>query len=486
MENGNRYAVIAIPLSRPEIVEFLHAGHPQPHGAKIRIVGQRPTLKAAAEWITRLSHTANPTLSDLLAMDDPHHWIVETFTDRLVPTPSLSQPNFLTRDLGGWVANFFGVAELPPKPWFADPLLNHLNILTDYGSQIKYLGADPALVKARLEEEIDGDVQSFVTALGHLAQIRQQMSNDSRAFVDAIYAEIASETYFAATAERAIPKLMLYEELVDQMVRLELRRRAALADHDIQKAEKIKIWQSNHEEQSGFRLILQGEYIVGRHRRSAVLIAPELGVVIKQPAPEPLHNIDLGAKFVQGRYENWPVAVNGGALIMPRGRLRLIVEEGIIPRLSQVFKHHTCFSLLFGLTVETHVVGHTVQDWILTDHARLTPELYEEIVLHQMVCEILKIDNNDWHAPNFVRRSADGKIVHIDWGAARPLQENEFTPPDQLARLNQVSNMAFSFKIEELAVRLKSFHHDLINNEQHMARLRRRADALVRENSSGS
>ena len=51
------------------------------------------------------------------------------------------------------------------------------------------------------------------------------------------------------------------------------------------------------------------------------------------------------------------------------------------------------------------------------------------------------------------------------------------------ARLNQVSNMAFSFKIPELAVHLKSLHRALINDEARMAALQKRASALVEKTS---
>ena len=91
----------------------------------------------------------------------------------------------------------------------------------------------------------------------------------------------------------------------------------------------------------------------------------------------------------------------------------------------------------------------------------------------------MQIDNNDWHAPNFVRRPGDGSLVHIDWGAARPLEAHELTPDQQLARLNQVRNMAFSFKDPGLAERLTTLHTELITSETRMVQLQQQAQALV-------
>lgn len=479
MNKVDHYAVVGIPLSRPEIVDFLLPPRSETRGIPLLTVGQRPTPPAEIDWLQRLLLTDRPTVTDLLAIDDPHGHLVAIQTDRLAPVESLTQPEFLTRNMGGWAANFFGVVGLPKKPWPADPVLNHLEILTDYGSQIRYLGADPALTKARLVEELGGDVPFVIEALLHLQTRRQAMAGQPLAYIDQIYEEIATGNCFATSERPCLPDLILYDELMGQLVRLELKRRAALADGRKQETESIKAWQQGHTETSGLRLILQGEYVIGRHRRSAILIAPELGVVIKQPAPEPLHDVALGFKEVEGQMENWPVTTNGGDLVTSRGRIRLTVEEDVVPRLNQVFNHNVRFSVVLGLSVEPFVVGQTVQDWVLADHSRLTPDLYETIVLHQQVCELLNIDNNDWHAPNFVRRDGDGKLVHIDWGAARPLEPAELTPEHQLARLNQIRNMAFSFKNHDLAERLTAIHTDLVADAARMERLRQRARTLI-------
>ncbi|GAB4444255.1 MAG: hypothetical protein Kow0031_26660 [Anaerolineae bacterium] len=478
----NTYAAIAIPLSRPEVVDFLLSASATPRGAKLQVLGQRPSPQAEAAWLAQLTAAPQPTAAGWLAIDDPHGHLIETHTDRLVTVEELAQPNFLTRDLGGWVANYFGVAGLPQQEqWPADPLLKHAEILTDYGPRIKYFGGDPALVQRRLEEETGGDLPFVVAALARLHRIRRELSGDAFAAIERVYAELATDNRFAGDGEPAIPAVLLVDELAGQMVRLELARRAALARHDDDTAERIAAWQQRHQQESGLRLILQGEYIVGRHRRSTVLIAPELGVVIKQPGLEPLHEIELQARFVQGRHENWPYTTHDGAVVTSRGRVRLTVEENLVPRLNRVFGHSVQFSTLMGLSIEPFVVGKTVQELVLGDHSQLTPQLYEEIVLHQQVCEAMGIENGDWHAPNFVQRAADGQIVHIDWGAARPLRPDELTPEGRLSRINQVSNMAFSFKDPELAVKLKGIHADLLADESRMAGLRRRAEAMAKK-----
>lgn len=224
---------------------------------------------------------------------------------------------------------------------------------------------------------------------------------------------------------------------------------------------------------------MKGEYIVGRHRRSTVLIAPELGVVVKQPAPEPFHEVKLGAVTYQGEPENRPFLVRDGALVTPRGRLRLVVEEGIVPRLHELFRHEMYFSTLLGLTIEQFVAGPTVQEWVLADPARMTADLYDVFVLHQQGCELLGVENGDWHAANFIRRENDGEFVHIDWGAARPLRADELTPAGRMARLNQVQNIAYSFHDEALAARVLHLHRALLADEARLAAVQQQAQQLL-------
>jgi hypothetical protein len=267
--------------------------------------------------------------------------------------------------------------------------------------------------------------------------------------------------------------------MMAHLVRLEVRRRAAVADGDAADADRIQRWQQAQEAETGLKLLLKGEYIVGRHRRSTILIAPELGYVVKQPGPEPHHEIALGAKRFQGREENWPRLTEDGSVVTARGRLRLIVEENVVPPLSQACGYDMQFCTLLGLTIEPFVDGATVQETVLRDNERLTAGLYEQIVLHQQICEALGVENGDWHAPNFVIRKADQAVVHVDWGAARPLRADEMTAEGYLSRLNQVSNMAFSFRDPGLAQRLKRLHKALISDPERMDRLRKQAHAMT-------
>ena len=485
MTTNLHFATVGIPLSRPEIVDFLVPPKPQARGCQIYIIGQRPSAAAEAAWINHLNQTAAPTITDLLKIDDPHGHLVQTITDRLVPAELLAEPNFLTRALGGWVANYFAVIGYEPPLDSSDPLLKEAEVLQAYGRKIHFFGADPQQVTNLLPEETGLTETAVAQAFCQLHAMRQQALGahptlqQKTTYINQLYADIAKERRLALAGKPPIPTTILLDELMGQMVEIELMRRTAVANQNPKIADAVSVWQEAHQQSSGLQLMLKGEYIVGRHRRSTILIAPELGVVVKQPAPEPFHEIQLGAKTVQGRPENWPFITEDGALVTARGRLRLILEENLVPRICHAFNYDMKFSTLLGLTLEGFVPGETVQDTVLADHACLTPELYEEIVLHQQVCEQLGIENGDWHAPNFIIRQPDEAIIHIDWGAARPLRDEEYTPEGKLARLNQVSNMAFSFKNEALAARLKKIHHDLIHDKDRMARLQKRARRLA-------
>jgi hypothetical protein len=89
------------------------------------------------------------------------------------------------------------------------------------------------------------------------------------------------------------------------------------------------------------------------------------------------------------------------------------------------------------------------------------------------------VENGDWHAANFIRRASDDEIVHIDWGAARPLRENELTENGRLARFNQVKNIAFSFHDDGLARRVLALHEALAGDGERLAQLRARAEKMV-------
>jgi hypothetical protein len=447
-------------------------------------VGQRPSATAEANWIEHLGETAVPTIADLLQIDDPHNHLVQATTDRLVPVEFLDEPDFLTRALGGWVANYFGVIGFKPPLANGDPLLNKAEILHDLGNQIRFFGADSQQVANRLEEETGLAETAVAQAFCRRHTIRQEKLGTARtlvarmAYTDQLYTEIAQERGFATNQQPPIPHHLLLDELLGQMVELELQRRTAVANQNHQISDKITAWQTAKRQASGPQLLLKGEYIIGRHRRSTILIAPELGVVVKQPAPEPFHEIELSARVVNGRPENWPVMTEDGALVTARGRLRLILEENLVPRLSRAFSYNTQFSTLLGLTLEAFIQGDTVLETVWHDAAQLTPQLYEEIVLHQLVCEQLGIENGDWHAANFIVHQPDEAIVHVDWGAARPLRPDELTSEGQKARLHQVRNIAFSFKHAPLVARVEQLHDELTRDNGRMAVLQTRARDL--------
>ncbi|MCB0192482.1 MAG: hypothetical protein KDJ65_11115 [Anaerolineae bacterium] len=474
--NHTQYGVAAIPLSRSEIVEFLTPPQATARGAEIQILAQRPTVAAETAWNARLQTLAAPSITDLLDIDDPRHHRITRRTDRLVPIEFLADPNFLTRNLGGWAPVYFGVIGLDNNDE-TDPVLKHVHILTDYGDSIRYFGADPAQVEQRFETEMGVDIGGFVSALNSLYTLRRQFEPLVNVYIEHIYTALNGTD--PLLTETPVPHLLLYDELMGQLVRLEAARRKALADGRSHEAQAIKAQQQAWRDQYGLIFMLKGEYIAGRHRRSTVLIAPELGVVVKQPAPEPFHEIELEAKTFRGLAENWPYTTRDGAVVTSRGRLRLVMEENIVPRLDQIFQCGIQFSTALGLTVEEFVKGQTVQEMVLADPNRFTSELYDEFVLHQQVCEYIGAENGDWHSANFVVRQSDGRRVHIDWGAARPLQADEYTPEQTLTRLNQVQNIAFSFHNDVLAARVLNEHVQLLGDQERLARIQRKAQAMV-------
>lgn len=472
------YGVGAIPLNRPEIVEFLLPPTVERRGAALEILAQRPTEAAEATWVGRLNEIEDPQVIHLLEIDHPHNHLTQTWTSRLVPVAFLTEPEFLTRNLGGWSPVYFGVMGLPDLDEIDDPLLNHLEILTDYGSTIRYFGADPHQVEPRLEEEVDADLADVLAGITALHTLHRHFGRQQVAYIERLYTALAGEEPLAHGGV-PVPDLLLFDALMGQLVQLETVRRTAAADGQTDLAETIAAQQQHWQKEHGLTLILKGEYIAGRHRRSTVLIAPELKVVVKQPAPEPFHEIALETRNYNGQAENWPITTDDGAVVTPRGRLRLVVEEDIVPRLDQIFGHGIRFSTLLGLTAETFIDGPTVQERVLADPNRFTPALYDEFVLHQQVCELIGAENGDWHAANFVVREEDSKHIHIDWGAARPLRPDELTPELKLARLNQVQNIAYSFHNDYLAELVLHEHAQLLADEDRLAGIRQRAEAMV-------
>jgi hypothetical protein len=156
-----------------------------------------------------------------------------------------------------------------------------------------------------------------------------------------------------------------------------------------------------------------------------------------------------------------------------------VLKEDVVPRLHRAFDHGVQFSSLLGLIVEAHVAGPTVQAWVQEDPARMTLNLYERVAATQQVCEMLDVDNPDWHSANFIVAEADAKapeLVHIDWGAARPLEAHEKTEAGHQARLDRVQNLAFSFHDDAIAQRVKGLHETLMSDAEVQERVRRRAE----------
>ncbi len=476
-KSKKQFAVVAIPLNRPDVAEFLQQRATPPRGAPLQIIGQRPTEEAERHWLKQVEATETPTVADLLALDDPHGHLISTRTDRLVPVQFLKEPDFLTRNMGGWAAIYFGVAGLPAFG-VDDPLLSRVELLTEYGDSIRYFGADPAQVERRWAEEMDLSVADTAWAWHHLQQVKGQTGQRGD-YVERIYATLIGED--ALDTDRPLPDLLLFDTLLGELVRFEAARRQAVAEGQQAKAGEIEAQQTAWREAYGLHLILKGEYIVGRHRRSTILIAPELGVVIKQPAPEPFHEIELKAKVVDGQAENWPRTTGDGALVTARGRLRLVAEEAVVPRLSKILGHPTRYSTLLGLTIEEFVQGQTLQEFVRADPSRMTADLYDEIILNQQVCELIGGENGDWHAANFMFRKRDGQMVHIDWGAARPLYPNEKTIEGRYARLNQVQNISFSFHDDELADQVMHLHAELMADRERLKHIREKARRLIEE-----
>jgi hypothetical protein len=142
-----------------------------------------------------------------------------------------------------------------------------------------------------------------------------------------------------------------------------------------------------------------------------------------------------------------------------------------------------------GFIIEPYVSGPTLQEYLLDDPSRLTPDLYKYILLHQLICEELGVENGDWHSANFIVIDSESspfikgvpKMIHIDWGAARPLKETERTEEKQLGRLNQVLNIGFSFQDEHLASEIEKLHMQLVEDSECLVQLRDLATKIINE-----
>lgn len=484
------FRVVSIPLNREAIVTFLTPPDPTPHGASVRIVASRPTAEAETAWANRLRDA--PSIHSLISRDDPAGYVRPTTTDRLVPTEFLEDdPAYLTRNMGGWSPVWFGVMQSPVASTAEDPLLRHADVLTTYGSQIQYFGADPTQVRTRLPRELGTDaVEDVAAGIVRLHDWRARHDATGSvasmtAYAEALYAEIATSGPLTTSSGDGppVPRAVLTDELLGQMARIETRRRASFANGAAEEADALADWQQRIKADTGLVLILKGEYIMGRHRCSTVLIAPELDLVAKQPGPEPFHEIELGAATHNGRAENRPVLTRSGALVTAAGRLRLILEEGLVEPLNQLFGHDVQLVSSLGFIQEPYVDGPTLKEYVLADPERLTPAIYELVLFHQLVCEQVGVENGDWHADNFMvdpdrahpLKSDTPGLIHIDWGAARPLHDEERTDAQIDARMNQVKNIAYSYENEAVATQSRTLHDELVSDPARMERLRRAA-----------
>lgn len=492
------FRVVCIPLNREAVVTFLMPPESTRKGASVQVLATRATVRAERKWVDQMRRA--PGLDSLLGRDNPRGHLHETTTDRLVPTEFLrNDPAYLTRNMGGWSPVWFGVMRAAWNASEDDPLLEEADVLAEYGDELHYFGAHPDQVRARLATELGTELASEAAAgIVRLHDWRTEYDFNGAAagmtaYADALYEEITAQGRLTHPDETAaaVPQAVLIDELLGQMVRIEMRRRTAVADGTPGEADMLADWQQRVESDTGLMLILKGEYIMGRHRCSTVLIAPELNLVAKQPGPEPFHEIELGADTYNGRAENRPVLTRDGALVTAAGRLRLILEEGLVEPLNQLFGHDVVLVSSLGYINEPYVDGPTLREYVLEDPNRLTPHVYELVLFHQLVCERVGVENGDWHADNFMvdpershplehdhGNSAPG-LIHIDWGAARPLQDDEYGSAQAEARTNQVRNIAYSYQEASVADRSRRLHDALVSDTTRMERLRNAAERFA-------
>ena len=491
------YSVAAVPLNRPDVRRFLlpesgrTTGQDDRVPATVEIIDQRPTTAAVRTWARKLDATPrsdeNGLLNHLLSIDSPHAHLTTVSTTRLVPVQFLREPGFLTRNLGGWAPVYFAVIGSEEEPSSvmgseaSDPFLRHAKVLKTYGETIDYFGAHPESIAERLQEEAGASLRTLADGVVRLQELDQEAGLDPVPQVPRLVTAIDGAAPLTTGADEPIPEPLLCDALLDRMVRVEQARREADARGDAETmesiAEKQRTWSADFDVQ----LILKGEYIAGRHRRSTICIAPSLGVVIKQPGPEPFHDIDLNAHTHDGEPENWPTLMQDGAVVTSRGRVRIVLKEGVVPPLHAAFDHGVRFSSLLGLIIEDHVPGPTLQEFISEDPRRLTSDIYRQVLLTQQVCEELGANNPDWHSANFIIDRQSRDLVHIDWGAARPLDDHEHAEEAKTERVDQVRNIAYSFQSDDLSRRASELHDDITGNPGEMQALRQKAEELVQD-----
>jgi hypothetical protein len=484
------YAVVAIPLNRPDVRDFLSAvtERTEPQGARVEIIGQRPTPEAVGAWCQTLDAIppgvdTNDVVQHLLAIDTPHAHLQRVATDRLIPVQFLTDPGFLTRTMGGWAPIYFAVIGVDGPEAVGresdDVLLRHAETLRIYGDRIDTHGADPEQVAEHLEKEMDAPVDEVVRGIVRLQRLDEETDGAPEQQVPLLVAAIDGSQALQTSTGRPVPTPILCDALLDRLVRFERTRRIADARGDADAVARHAFHQRTWAEDLNVQLILKGEYIAGRHRRSTICLAPSLGLVIKQPGPEPFHDIELSARSYDGNTENWPVLENNGAVVTSRGRVRIVLEENVVPPLHAAFEHGVSFSPLLGLIIEDHVPGPTLQSFIADDPRRLTADVYAQVLITQQVCEALGVNNPDWHSANFIVEDETDDLIHIDWGAARPLTADEQTPDGRRGRIEQVRNFAYSFQDDDIAERAGRLHDQITGNPDQMASIRDTARHLT-------
>jgi len=156
-----------------------------------------------------------------------------------------------------------------------------------------------------------------------------------------------------------------------------------------------------------------------------------------------------------------------------------VLDEDVVPPLHAAFDHGVQFSSLLGLIIEDHVPGPTLQAFVSEDPRRLTEDIYRQVLVTQQVCEALDVNNPDWHSANFIVEEGTGDLVHIDWGAARPLRDDEQTDNQRRARIEKVRNFAYSFQDDALADRAEQLHERITGDPERMEAVRNTARRLA-------
>lgn len=465
-----RYVLGAIPLSRPAVVDFLRHWRVPSRGCKVPIVEQRPTPARRTAWLRSLAELDvdgddMAAVEALLAVDDPMAHVARHATDRFIPRGHLDDDTYLERNLGGWAALWFGCIGLTDDGC-EDPLLRVLEPIVEYGGRIAADTASPGLVCDRLDDEL-GDPAGIARGAAALLDLEDGPVSIERARA------LAEAIRDAGTPAEGVPRLLAFDALIELLYRVERRRRDGVAEGAADVVRRAEELQADLDEELGVSIMLKGEYVMGRSRRSTVLLAEGFDVVIKQPAHEPEHEIELAARTWNDDAENWPVADGEGRMQTPRARMVEVVSEEAVVKLDRAFGRDVVFSTALGLSVEPWESGPTLADLATDDHDELTAERYDEVLVHQLACEELDVDNPDWHAANFIV-TGDG-LVHVDWGAARQLEPHEQNAEEARERLDQVQQLAYSFQDRDLARRTEQLHRAATDDPDHLERLRDRA-----------